>query len=334
MKAFLQKINRTAKELGRVTLMEVCGGHTNVVMRYGIRGLLPSNVKLVSGPGCPVCVTSQRDIDGVVELALSGVKVYTYGDMVRVPGTRMSLSDAKAQGARVEIVYSAQEVLKKSNGVFFGVGFETTTPMTAYLLKNNVTVYSSHKVMMPAMKALLQGELRIDGFILPGHVSTVAGSKMWRQLGMPQVISGFKPEFLLRAISILLELVKNNKNETVNDYSEAVRPEGNTEAKKLVNKHMKLADSEWRGLGLLKNSGLESRRDELNAKLVYRDVLKNVKSKEPKGCRCGEVLKGIISPEECPLFKKACTPETPKGACMVSEEGSCAIHFKHSRSAG
>jgi len=325
----VKEIHSAAKGLGNVKLMEVCGGHTNTIMRYGIRGILPENVKLVSGPGCPVCVTSQRDIDSMIELALNGVKIATYGDMVRVPGTKKSLQDARAEGADVQIIYSVDEINEKDR-VFFGIGFETTAPMTAKLLGDGFTVFSSHKTMPNAMIALSK-EMKIDGFIDPGHVSAITGSNKWKEmnLGVPQVICGFKPEMIMRTILLLLEQIRDGKREVVNDYSEVVFPEGNIAAQKLMNKTMKPSNTEWRGIGIIKDSGLNPRNEKLDARIKFENDLKKIKSVEHNGCRCGEVIRGLIEPKECALFGKTCTPEKPKGACMVSEtEGACAISYR------
>ncbi len=332
-KQMLAKIAELNKQLKKsITIMEVCGGHTNTVMRYGIRDELPENINLVSGPGCPVCVTAQEDVDNVVELALQGIPIATYGDMLRVPGTKMSLDDARSQGADVTIIYSADEMLKPENKkrVFFAVGFETTTPMTAFLLSKGITVYSAHKIMIPPMKALLDDpKIKIDGFILPGHVSTVAGEELWKNLGVPGVISGFGEEQILHGVCLLTELIIINEKKIINDYKEVVFKEGNTKAKELVEKTMKLCDASWRGVGVIPQSGLEPKENKLNAKIKYKEILKNVKSKEYKECICGDILKGIKKPTDCKLFGKACTPENPKGACMVSEEGSCQIEWRY-----
>ena len=330
MREYLDKISSLARGMPETRIMEVCGGHTNTIVRYGIRGILPPNIKLVSGPGCPVCVTAQKDIDSIIELALNGEKITTYGDMLKVPGTKMSLDDARSNGADIKMVTTASQALKHPEHIFFGIGFETTTPMTAYLLKKGITVYSTHKTMMPAMKALATGELKVDGFIDPGHVSTILGSTAWQELDAPQVISGFRPDQILRAVMLLLEMIKKGERKAVNDYDEAVKEEGNTKAKALISETMKPADSEWRGLGMIPASGLEPKDDALNAKIKFEDILKKVKTSEKTACMCGQVLKGLIEPSQCPLFSKACTPDTPKGACMVSiGEGACAIAYRY-----
>ncbi|MBP6881436.1 MAG: hydrogenase formation protein HypD [Candidatus Pacebacteria bacterium] len=334
MNEYIEKIREIAKDMGEVRLMEVCGGHTNTIMKYGIRDILPKNVKLISGPGCPVCVTSQTDIDSMIEIALAGIPVATYGDMINVPGTKMSLRDAQARGADVKTIYSVDQIIDDKDRVFFAVGFETTTPMTARLLKNGIKVFSAHKVMPPAMRSLT-AEMKLDGFIDPGHVSTIVGSKMWEDLNLPvpQVISGFKPDALIRATYLLLEMIKKGEVKVLNDYHEVVFPNGNPIAVKMIEETMKPADTEWRGIGLIPLSGLTPRDESLDARLVYADLLKNITSSENPDCRCGEIVRGLIEPQECALFGKGCTPDNPQGACMVSEsEGACGIAFKYGKS--
>lgn len=321
----LDEIRETAKRMRPVTIMEVCGGHTRAIMESGIRGALPENVKLVSGPGCPVCVTSQRDIDCMVALAKEGVPVATYGDMLRVPGSSGSLDDARRDGARVKLVTSASEV--PVGCVFFGMGFETTAPMTAYLLEKGVIVYSAHKTMPDALAALAS-EGRIGGFINPGHVSTIIGSDAYKRISAPQVIAGFTPEKILHAILILLSEIKNGEHVVVNDYPEAVRPEGNIAAKKIMGEEFAVSDAEWRGLGIIKNSGLEVRSEKQNAKIIYAGVFKKVPAQKKTACRCADVLRGLIEPSVCPLYRKTCTPDNPSGACMVSQEGTCRIYYE------
>lgn len=332
-KKHLENIKRNSEGLRNITIMEICGGHTNVIMKYGIRELLPKNIKLISGPGCPVCVSSQKDIDCMIELAHKGVPIATYSDMMKVPGSNYSLEDAKAKGGKIFEIYSTSEVinLKKKfpDIVFFGVGFETTAPMSAYLLENKVCVYSVHKLVPPALKALISGDLKIDGFLDPGHVTVIIGKKAYEGIDVPQVIAGFSPEQILRAISLLVEIIKDKKNIIVNGYPEAVTYLGNVKAQKLLEKHFYIKDSEWRGLGVLPMSGLEVKDDKLNAKIKYKDILRKVPVPKKTACRCGDVIKGLIDPISCPLYKKVCTPQNPIGACMVSEEGSCAIFYRY-----
>ncbi|MFC1722503.1 hydrogenase formation protein HypD [Nanoarchaeota archaeon] len=332
MNTYIPKIKETASSLPHTKIMEVCGGHTNTILRYGINDILPSNIQLVAGPGCPVCVTSQKDIDSAIELALEGVPICTYGDLLHVPGSKTSLDNARSQGADIKMLLSATEALKHPDHVFFGIGFETTTPMTAFLLKKGIKVFSTHKIMPPPMKILAESESNIKGFIDPGHVSTITGSKMWSQLNVPQVISGFKPDQMIRAIYRLLKLIKENKTEVINDYDEVVTLEGNTKAKSLINQHMKIVNTEWRGFGTIPNSGLDPINPDLDAKIIYKNIIKNIKPKDHLACRCGEVVKGLLEPPQCPLFNKTCTPDSPIGACMVSEEGACSIYHRFGRS--
>ncbi|MFH1849676.1 MAG: hydrogenase formation protein HypD [archaeon] len=335
IKEHLEKINQSARNLSSVTIMEICGGHTNVIMRYGIREALADNIRLISGPGCPVCVSSQHDIDCIIEIAGRGIPVATYGDMMGVPGSTSCLEDAKAAGKKVFDVYSTTEVLeirkKHPDVVFFGIGFETTAPMTAYLLKNNVCVYSVHKLVPPVIEILMHGEVNIDGFIDPGHVSSIIGTKAYRGIRVPQVISGFSPEQILRAIRILVQMIADNKAEVRNGYPEVVRENGNANAQKLLGEVFRVTDAEWRGLGKLPKSGLEVRDDALNAKKKYADIIAKVPPPKETGCRCGEILRGMIEPTECSRYGGGCTPEDPKGACMVSAEGTCAISYRYGK---
>lgn len=335
-KNLLSGIASFAKDIGKtIRLMEVCGGHTNTIIRHGIRQALPSNIELVSGPGCPVCVTAQKDIDMMIELALQGIPVATYGDMVRVPGSKKSLDQARAQGAKVEMIYSAAEVLKLKEKypdiVFFGIGFETTAPMSAFLLENKIPVFSTHKILVPGLKALLSQGVNIDGFILPGHVSVITGLKPYESLKVPQAVTGFEPEHILRGVYALTKMIAQGDDEIVNTYPEAVKLTGNKKAMSLIEKHFKIADSIWRGIGNIPGSGYEVKDDSLNARAIYKDILSKVPEPGPCACRCGDVLRGIISPKECPLFGKVCTPHDPQGACMVSSEGSCQVHYRFGR---
>ncbi len=335
LKQHVEDIRRNAKGIGRdVRIMEICGGHTNVIMRYGIRSILPENIHLISGPGCPVCVSSQKDIDCMIEIAKSGIPVATYGDMIRVPGSRSSLEDQRGEGAKVYEVYSATEVLglkkKHPDIIFFGIGFETTAPMTAFLLKNGIAAYSVHKKVVPAMQAILEENVRIDGFLDPGHVSTIIGSDAYHDIMVPQAVAGFSAERVLRAISILTGIIKEGKDIVVNCYPEAVSKEGNLKAKKMIDLYFRPCDSEWRGLGIIKGSGLEVKEEKLNAKIIHEDIIRDVKPADEHGCRCGDVLKGVIEPERCGLFGRTCTPKHPVGPCMVSSEGSCSISYNYS----
>ena len=328
----LENIRKIAAQIESATIMEICGGHTNVIMRYGLRDMLPKNIRLISGPGCPVCVSSQYDIDCMVELARKNIPIATYGDMLRVPGSVLSLEDARVDGARIIDIYSVTEVLdavkRFPDLVFFGIGFETTAPMTAFLIENGVCVYSVHKLIPPALEVLCCGDVKIDGFLDPGHVTTIIGACAYSKINKPQVITGFTPEQILRAIGLLLIMIKDKRVDVVNGYPEGVR-NGNKKAQLQMEKTFKVVDSEWRGLGVIPASGLEVKDPRLNAKVKYKSIISQVPRPKPSACRCGDVLRGAILPVDCPLYKKSCTPEHPYGACMVSSEGSCAISYRY-----
>ncbi len=332
MNKYITQIKDLASTLPHTKIMEVCGGHTNTILKNGIRDIIPQNIELVSGPGCPICVTSQQDIDSIIHLAKNGIPISTYGDLLHVPGTQMSLDDARSKGADIKMLFSATEALQFPNHTFVGIGFETTTPMTAYLLKHNIRVFSTHKVMPPPMNLLIQEDSQIKGFIDPGHVAAITGSNMWNQINAPQVICGFKPEQLIRGIAKLLKLIsddKNNKSSVINDYNEVVTPEGNTKAKQLISETMIEDDADWRGMGIIPKSGLKPKDPRLDAKLIYKNLLSNLPPPKPSACRCGEIIKGIIKPNDCPLYKTVCTPTNPQGACMVSMEGACAAYYQY-----
>lgn len=341
MQKILKKIKEVAKEIGRdVNLMEVCGTHTQAISRFGIRGVLPENINLITGPGCPVCVTAQKDIDAIVSLASTGVPVAVYGDLMRVPGQFGSLNDARENGAKVFDVYSTEDALKLKKEdpdlVFFGLGFETTTPMTAYAVKNGLTIYSTHKLFLPAMKALLDmGELNIDGFIDPGHVSVIIGSDAYDFLGsVPQVITGFEVKDVLEGILMLLLQLRDGRAEIENQYVRAVKKEGNPQAREVIFDVFEIGDGEWRGFGVIPGSGLDIRKEfeEFDAKKKYADALNEIdfsKSVDPVGCACGEVIRGLKTPQDCPMFGRACTSENPIGPCMVSVEGACNVAYRY-----
>ncbi len=333
MNKYLIEIQNLAKKLEpkKITIMEVCGGHTNTIMKYGIRDIIPKNIKLISGPGCPVCVTSQQDIDNVISLAENNIPIATFGDMLHVKGTKTSLEQLKSKGKDITLITDANQMLKdeNKNKVFFAIGFETTTPIAAYLLKHNITIYPTNKIMIPPMKAVMQN-CKIDGFILPGHVSTIIGSQIWEELKMPQVISGFKKDQIIRAIYKILKQITENKNEVINDYDEVVKSKGNQKARKLIRETMQLCDASWRGFNIIPKSGVEPKNPKLNAKIKYSHLLQNIKSEENRACKCPEIIKGLAEPRDCKLFGKLCTHKNPIGPCMVSrDEGACAIAYKY-----
>lgn len=338
----LKKIRAKAAQIGRpLRFMELCGTHSQTIAAGGLKSLMPKNIKLIAGPGCPVCVTDQSDIDVMVGLALEGIPIAVYGDAVNVPGNIMSLEQARQKSADVSIIYSVEDAMKlkkdKPNLVFFGLGFETTAPMTAWAVKYGLTVYSAHKIFPPAMAALLANkDIRVDGFINPGHVSAIIGTEVYKKFKVPQVIAGFEGLDVLRAINLLLEQILAGKAEVENEYTRVVRKNGNVKAKKIIEEFFEIADAKWRGLGEIKKSGLKIRKkyQKQDAEFVYKELIKKIKAQikpKPSACCCGLVLQGLIEPRECKLFKKVCTPDNPQGACMVSVEGSCNIEYRYGK---
>ena len=333
-----------------VTFMEVCGTHTVSIARAGLRALMPQNVRLSSGPGCPVCVTANRDIDALVALArIPGVVVATFGDMMRVPGSTSSLLAEKAAGSDVQVVYSPLDALAlaqsrpESQVVFAGVGFETTTPLTAMAVKraaalglSNFSVFCAHKNMPGAMEVLVKDPaLQIDGFILPGHVSVITGTAPFeflaRDYGIPGVVAGFEPVDVLQGIAMLLRQHAQGRAETEIAYARAVSPEGNTVALAAIDEVFETCSADWRGLGEIPGSAYALRVPFASFDARGRFSPDVEPTQEPKGCRCGDVLRSAITPHECPLFDTACTPETPIGPCMVSGEGTCAAYYRFYR---
>ena len=338
----LKNIHEKSEKIGRpMRLMELCGTHSQTIAEHGIKKLMPENIKLVSGPGCPVCVTDQSDIDAVVGLALAGIPVAVYGDTMQVPGNVMSLEQTRRFGADVEVVYSISEAVEaqreKPNLVFFGLGFETTTGMTAWAIKNGLTVYSAHKLFPPAMETLLQNKkIRVDGFIDPGHVSAIIGTEVFRKFKIPQVVAGFSGEDVLVAIDKLLAQILENKAIVENAYGRLVKKDGNIKAVKLIDEVFEVCDARWRGLGEIKNSGLKIRKkyQAQDAEVLHKKLIEKIKKEikiKPSACKCGLVLQGLLEPKDCPLFRRVCTPESPEGACMVSVEGSCNVEYRYGK---
>jgi len=328
------------------TLMEVCGTHTVAIARHGLRQMLPDGVRLISGPGCPVCVTPQQQIDHFIALgALDGVTLTTFGDMLRVPGSEQSLEQARAAGADVRVVYSPLDAvalaarLPDRQVVFFGIGFETTAPAVALAITEakrqrlpNFSVLSAHKLIPPAMLALLDSEVHVDGFICPGHVSVIIGSDAYRPVaarGKPCVVTGFEAADILRAIEILLRQLAEGRAEVESEYARAVKPGGNARAQALLSQVFTPTDARWRGLGEIPQSGLAIASDFADFDAARRFRVDLPTTKEPQGCRCGDVLRGLIDPPECPLFGSACTPAIPVGSCMVSTEGACQARYRY-----
>lgn len=345
-KAILKQIEALGTQ--RVRLMEVCGSHTTSIFRSGIRQMLPETISMISGPGCPVCVTSQAEIDGFIALSRKeDVIVTSFGDLIRVPGSRSSLQQEKADRADIRIVYSsldALEIAKKNPGkqvVFLGVGFETTAPTIAAALISaekmkieNFSVFSAHKLVPPALSALLDNpDVRVEGFILPGHVSAIIGEKAYRPVvekyRIPSVIAGFEPADILQAVYQLVSLIGAKDPRLVNAYRRAVTLNGNKTAQQVLGQVFEVEDAIWRGLGKIPSSGLKIRSafDVFDAR--KRFDIQSVETQEPKGCECGKILTGLILPPDCPLYAKTCRPESPVGPCMVSGEGTCAAYYKY-----
>jgi hydrogenase expression/formation protein HypD len=332
-----------------ISLMEVCGGHTMSVQRFGLPSLLPPTIRLLSGPGCPVCVSDRKFIDQAIAYCrLPDVILTTYGDLIRVPGSTSTLDREKALGADVRIVYSVMDALdlaKKNPDkkiIFLGIGFETTAPASAAAVigayqqnLDNFFLYSSHKIMPPAMAALIDEGVKIDGYIAPGHVSTITGSSIYSDIAVKYhlgcVIAGFEPVDLMEAILMLVRQIESGSQKVEIQYRRAVKPEGNIKARQMLDEVFELRDDWWRGLGILRASGYGIRQ-----KYARLDAEKEIPvdvepTREDKGCMCGEILKGLKNPKECKLFGKGCTPQNPVGPCMVSNEGACHAFFRYNR---
>jgi hydrogenase expression/formation protein HypD len=338
-------VKKTAR--GKYTFMEVCGGHTAAIHRFGIPSLLPSGIRLISGPGCPVCVTATECIDTLIALALTRkVTIATFGDLMRVPGSVMSLAAAAGEGADVRIVLSAFDALELARlhpelkVVFPAIGFETTAPGTAVTVTEahragdrNFFILSAHKVMPPAMEELMKDGARLDGFLCPGHVSVITGSAAFEFIpekhGLGCVITGFEPTDILTAILMLVRQVNGRHPEVQIQYNRAVTREGNTKAQKYMNEVFEPCDAEWRGLGTIKSGGLRlrDRYRMFDAAEVFDAEVPQYERRS--ACICGDILRGVSTPDDCPLFAKACDPDHPEGACMVSDEGACNTFYRY-----
>ena len=331
---------------GPSSFMEVCGTHSHAIARYGLRELLPDDLRLVSGPGCPVCVTPPEVIDAALDLARDGVWLATFGDMMNVPGSQASLSQVKAQGGQVKVVYSPMQAVQWAQEnpdheiVFMGVGFETTAPSVAVcileaqrLALDNFTVLVAHKLIPPALSALIgQPDVRIDGFLCPGHVSVIIGSRPYEPIakaGPPCVIAGFEPTDVLESVYELDRMRREGTSEVVIQYRRVVRPEGNPTALAKMNEVFEPVDSRWRGLGEIPASGLQIREQYRKFDALTRFQLDLPPVPEPPGCECGAILRGAKHPVECALFGSACRPDHPIGPCMVSSEGACAAVYRY-----
>jgi hydrogenase expression/formation protein HypD len=329
-----------------VKICHVCGTHEWTISHFGLRTLLPESVDVIAGPGCPVCIIPAAEIDEAIKLALEkNVTIATFGDLVRVPGSELSLQDAKAQGGDVRVVYSVIDAVRMAENepnrdfAFFAVGFETTAPSTAVEVfkkpPRNLSFLVSHRLIPPAMELLLGvGDLHIDGFIAPGHVSTIIGMKPYavfpRAYRMPTVVAGFEPLDVLFAVSMLLQQIKNGDAKLENEYSRVVAWDGNVKAQRLIQQAFDVVDGNWRGLGRVPASALALKKEhsDYDARKKYNVKVSGARDLLP-GCLCHLVMIGKIKPPECSLYMKACTPQSPKGACMVSMEGTCRIWAKH-----
>ena len=345
-KRLIERIHK--KSTKPIRLMEFCGGHTVSIVKHGIRQLLPQTIEMLSGPGCPVCVTANADLDKAIALAnIPNVIITTFGDMMKVPASRSSLQQVKAEGSDVRIVYSTQDALEiaRSNPsksvVFIGIGFETTAPtVAASVLQaenegiSNYYVLLQHKICPPVIKALLDsGEVKLDGVVCPGHVSAIIGSYPYefiaRDYGIACVVSGFEPLDILLCIDMLVSQVESGESKVEIAYGRGVRPEGNPKAIELMHKVFEVGDGNWRGIGIIPESGLRFRQEyqRYDAENVF-DIQPSDPI-EPKGCICGDILRGVKTPLDCILFRKICNPERPVGPCMVSAEGSCSAYYQY-----
>jgi hydrogenase expression/formation protein HypD len=354
--ALFKEIKRLSSLLERtpeqpLKLMEICGGHTHSIFKYGIEAALPDTIELIHGPGCPVCVMPRGKLDDAITLAEQPNIIFTtFGDAMRVPGSKKSLLQAKAEGADVRMVYSpldalpiAKENLDKEV-VFFGIGFETTAPSTALTILQaeaegikNFSIFANHVLVVPALEALLNNpDLQLDGFIGPGHVSTIIGTKPYQIIAetyhKPLVVSGFEPLDILQSIVMVLQQIADGRCEVENQYSRLVRDEGNKVALDAINKVFTVREEfEWRGLGNISESGLKIRDNYAHYDAEAKFTLPNRQVADAAACQCGEILKGVLKPWQCKVFGTACTPENPIGTCMVSSEGACAAYYKYGR---
>lgn len=358
-----QKLQALMKEINRLTLMlertperplkimEVCGGHTHSIFKYGIEEILPDSIELIHGPGCPVCVMPRGRLDAAIKLAdIPNVIFTTFGDAMRVPGSEKSLLQAKAQGADIRMVYSPLDALPiaKQNPdkevIFFGLGFETTAPSTAFTILQaaaenikNFSIFCNHVIVVPALEALLDNpDLELDGFIGPGHVSMVIGSNPYKIIAekyyKPVVVSGFEPLDIVQSVWMLLQQLVDRRCEVENQYKRLVQPDGNPMALDAIKKVFEVREEfEWRGLGDIAQSGLKINFNYAQFDAEIKFDVSDVKVPDAAACQCGEILKGVLKPWQCKVFGTACTPETPIGTCMVSSEGACAAYYKYGR---
>ena len=351
IKAFKQIIDEDLKDYdGTINIMEVCGGHTHTIMKYGIPQLINKKINFIHGPGCPVCVMPKDRIDSAYALSLQkDLILVTLGDMIKVPGSKGSLQKARSEGADVRFVYSPMDCLKIADEnkdkivVFFAIGFETTTPMTCALMeqviKNDIKniLFSINHITVPeVMRVLVEDKnCKIDAFLGPSHVSVISGSKIYEEFPLsynkPVVVSGFEPVDVMQSISMIVKQFKEKRSDLEIEYKRLVSYEGNLKAQELINKYFKKVPFKFRGIGEVENSGYELKDefDKYNAKIVYKDILPTQEVKENKACKCPEILKGVAKPTDCKIFGTVCTPTNPIGSCMVSSEGACSAYYKY-----
>ncbi len=351
IKVLAKEIEKVASKIDRIVhIMEVCGGHTHTIMKYGLNQIVPKNINFIHGPGCPVCVMPKEQIDKAIVLAKEkDVILTTLGDMMKVVGSTQTLAQVRANGADVRFLYSPMDIIEiaKKNPdkkvIYFAIGFETTTPMSSALIKKtlsekitNLYFFINHITVPEPMEALLNDErCKIDAFIGPSHVSVISGSKIYKifatKYHKPVVVSGFEPVDVLSGVLMILNQIAQNKSELENEYSRSVSYEGNLLAQKLIEEFFEKRDFKWRGLGIIKNSGwkLKDEYKNLDAEVIYKDILPTNEVKDNKACICGDILKGIAKPNECKVFGTLCTPINPIGSCMVSSEGACSAYYKY-----
>ena len=351
IKAFKQIIDEDLKDYdGTINIMEVCGGHTHTIMKYGIPQLINKKINFIHGPGCPVCVMPKERIDSAYALSLQeNVILVTLGDMIKVPGSNGSLQNARSQGADVRFVYSPMECIKIANEnpnktvVYFAIGFETTTPMTCALLEQvikndikNILFHVNHITVPEVMQVLVQDEnCKIDAFLGPSHVSVISGSKIYeefpRDYNKPVVVSGFEPVDVMQSLSMIVKQFKEKRSDLEIEYKRLVSYEGNLKAQELINKYFKKVPFKFRGIGEVQDSGyeLKDEYDNYNAKIVYKEILPTREVKDNKACKCPDILKGVAKPHDCKIFGTLCTPTNPIGSCMVSSEGACSAYYKY-----
>ncbi len=336
-----------------INIMEICGGHTHTIMKFGLKQLLPPEIDFIHGPGCPVCIMPKERIDHAIALAQDDNNIVaTLGDMIRVPGSKSSLQKERAKGKNIKMVYAPFDVIKiakenpDKNVIYFAIGFETTTPMTAALIEKvlrekikNIYFHINHVLVPPPVKAIMDsGEAKIDAFIGPSHVSVIAGAKIYKEIvdlyQTPVVVAGFEPVDIMESILWIIRQFKEGRREVEIQYSRAVNWEGNTKAQELIDKYMEPRESfRWRGIGDIPYSALKLKDEyaDLDAEKVFADILPNQPIDDHKLCICGDILKGVAKPHDCKVFGTACTPQNPLGSCMVSSEGACAAYYKYGK---